>query len=200
MRHLIIILLLLINTGTHSQELPPIIKYSTGIYNAGNQNWMISQDDYHYMYFANNEGLLEFNGTAWTLYPSPNETIIRSVNVIGDKIYTGCYMEFGYWKRQADGILKYYSLSGKIKNKILDDEQFWNIAKYDQWVIFQSLNQIFIYNTKTGSFNILAPETGVNKIFTINNTIIYRTLGTGLFEIENGKSKIISNSKFSKHT
>jgi hypothetical protein len=37
---------------------------------------------------------------SWELYPSPNETILRSVKVIGDKVYTGGYMEFGYWTRQ----------------------------------------------------------------------------------------------------
>ena len=79
---------------------------------------MISQDRDHYLYFANNSGLLEYNGTAWTLYPSPNETIIRSVKVIGDRIYTGCYMEFGYWTRENNGSLAYTALSNKIKNKI----------------------------------------------------------------------------------
>lgn len=189
----ILFALLLISFAVPAQELPPILKFSSGIYNAGNQNWMISQDTNHFMYFSNNEGLLEFNGTAWSLYPSPNETIIRSVKVIGDRIYTGCYMEFGYWKRQPDGSLKYYSLSEKIKDKILDDEQFWNIAQYDHWVILQSLNQIFIYDTKTAKFNIIKPETGVNKIFTVNSTIYYQTFGTGLFEIENGKSTLVSN-------
>lgn len=61
---------------------------------------MISQDQNQYLYFANNEGLLTFDGSKWDLYPSPNETIIRSVKVIGQRIYTGCYMEFGYWERQ----------------------------------------------------------------------------------------------------
>ncbi|WP_159799365.1 triple tyrosine motif-containing protein [Flavobacterium sp. MK4S-17] len=155
---------------------------------------MITQDALQYLYFANNEGLLEYNGTAWTLYPSPNETIIRSVKVIGERIYTGCYMEFGYWERDINGVLKYYSISSKIKDKILDDEQFWNIAEYDQWIIFQSLSQIFVYNTKTEKFNILKPETGVNKVFIAGSSILYQTFGTGLFEIENGKSKIVNNS------
>lgn len=144
------------------------------------------------MYFANNEGLLEYNGMTWTLYPSPNETIIRSVKVIGKKIYTGCYMEFGYWERNAEGTLKYFSLSKAIRSKIVDDEQFWNIAQYDHWIIFQSLSQIFIYDSKAGTYNIIKPKTGVNKIFMVDNTILYQTFGTGLFEIENGKSKTIS--------
>jgi len=179
----------------NAQELPPIIKFSPGNYNAGNQNWMVSQDNNRFLYFANNEGLLEYNGMAWTLYPSPNETIVRSVKVINKKIYTGCYMEFGYWQRQPNGLLKYYSLSKSIKNKILDDEQFWNIAQYDHWIIFQSLSQIFIYDTITKSFNIIKPKTGINKVFTLSNRILYQTFGTGLYEIENGKSRLVSDNQ-----
>ena len=154
----------------------------------------MSQDKDHFMYFANNGGLLEYNGTAWTLYPSPNETIIRSVKVIGERIYTGCYMEFGYWTRNEDGSLSYTSLSEAIRDKILDDEQFWNIAQYDHWVIFQSLNQIFIYDTQKKTYNILKPDTGVNKIFRVGNRILYQTFGTGLYEIENGVSKVVNNT------
>ncbi|WP_279627771.1 hypothetical protein [Flavobacterium urumqiense] len=38
----------------------------------------------HYVFFAKNEGLSEFNGANRELYPSPNETIVRSVKVIGN--------------------------------------------------------------------------------------------------------------------
>ncbi|MFD1604947.1 triple tyrosine motif-containing protein [Flavobacterium artemisiae] len=176
-----------------SQEFPPIIKYASSIYGAGNQNWMVSQDEQNFLYFANDEGLLEFNGTNWELYPAPNETIIRSVKVIGDKIYTGCYMNFGYWSRQSNGKLLYTSLSDTIKHKILDDEQFWNILKYDQWVLFQSLNRIYIYDTKTKKFTIIAPKNGVVKSFATKNAIYFQTLKEGLFEIESGKAKLISD-------
>ena len=181
-----------------TQELPPILKYNANNYQAGNQNWMISQDKNHFMFFANNDGLLEFNGSDWKLYPSPNETIIRSVKVIGDRIYTGCFMEFGFWKRQQDGSLNYTSLSKSIKNKIVDDEQFWNIIQYDQWVIFQSLNQIYIYDTKSNTFKIVSPKNAITKIFKTNNAIYFQVLGEGLFEIENGKSTLISDNQVFK--
>ena len=175
-----------------AQDLPPIVKYVPGDYGAGNQNWMISQDQNQFVFFANNEGLLEFNGSYWKLYPSPNETIIRSVKVIGDRIYTGSYMEFGFWKRKPDGLLEYKSLSNSIKSKILDDEQFWNILSYDYWVVFQSLNRIYIYDTQNNSFKIIAPDTDVVKAFKTKNAIYYQTNNQGLFEIEGGKSKLIS--------
>ncbi|WP_347511957.1 triple tyrosine motif-containing protein [Flavobacterium johnsoniae] len=187
------ILLFFMNFLLFSQEFPPIVKYSPSVYGAGNQSWMISQDHNNYLYFANNDGLLEYNGTSWQLYPGPNETILRSVKVIGNKIYTGSYMNFGYWTRQADGKLKYTSLSDTIKNKILDDEQFWNILKYDHWILFQSLNRIYIYDTKTKQFKIIAPQNGVVKSFAAKNAIYFQTIKEGLFEIESGQAKLVSD-------
>jgi len=180
-------------TLSFSQELPPIIKYPALIYEGGNQNWMISQDKNQHLYFANNEGLLEFNGSNWSLYPSPNETIIRSVKVIGSKIYTGCYMEFGFWKRQEDSRLKYFSLSKYIKNKLIKDEVFWNIISYDQWVVFQSLNRIVIYDSLKGKFTLVDSKNGITKSYKANNSIYFQSLNNGLYEIEAGKSKLISN-------
>ncbi|SHL22755.1 helix-turn-helix and ligand-binding sensor domain-containing protein [Flavobacterium xanthum] len=188
------IFIFLLSFTAFSQELPPIVKYSSSVYGAGNQNWMISQGQNHYVFFANNEGLLEFNGAAWELYPSPNETIIRSVKVIGNKVFTGCYMEFGFWTRQANGKLKYVSLSKTIKSKILDDEQFWNILNYDQWVIFQSLNRIYIYDSKTGGFQIIAPKNNITKSFRTKNALFFQTINEGLFEIESGKGRLVSDN------
>ncbi|WP_235921942.1 triple tyrosine motif-containing protein [Flavobacterium phycosphaerae] len=191
----IMALMLLFSSLCLAQELPPIVKYSPSVYSAGNQNWMIAQDKKHFMFFANNEGLLEFNGSNWTLYPSPNETIIRSVKVIDEKIYTGCYMEFGYWTRQRSGQLKYFSLSKDIKNKVLDDEQFWTILNFDQWVLFQSLNRIYVYDTKLKKFSIITPRTTIIKAFKTENGLYYQTFSDGLYEIENGQSKLISKDE-----
>jgi DNA-binding CsgD family transcriptional regulator/ligand-binding sensor domain-containing protein len=192
-------ILILFTNLIFAQDLPPIVKYNSTTYSAGNQNWMISQDKNHFVYFANNEGLLEFNGSNWVLYQSPNETIIRSVKVIGDKIYTGCYMEFGYWIREKNGRLKYTSLSHKIKSKINVDEQFWNILNYDQWVIFQSLDRIYIYDTVTSSFKIVNPNSPILKSFKTESSIYYQTVNFDLFEIENGTSKLVTNNSILKN-
>ena len=190
-------LFILISTYCYGQELPPITKYTQSTYQAGIQNWMISQDENHFMFFANNEGLLEYNGSTWTLYPSPNEAIIRSVKCIDDKIYTGSYMEFGYWERQKNGQLTYTSLSKKIKNKLVDDEQFWGILNYDNWILFQSLQKIYAYNTKTKEFSIIAPEKFIFKSYKTSDGIFFQT-NEGLFEIEKGKSKLFLNDPIVK--
>ncbi len=189
------LILLLSNVFFYGQILPPIIKYQPRIYGAGNQNWMITQDANKFVFFANNDGLLEYNGANWKLYKSPNETIIRSVKVINDRIYTGCYMEFGYWTRQGNGQLLYKSLSQKIKNNIENDEQFWNILQYDSWVIFQSLTKLIIYDSKEDSFKIICPKNNIIKSFETKNNIYFQTQNDGLFEIENGTAKLISNNE-----
>ena len=196
MKRILILLFLAQSLLGKAQEFPPIVKFPPSTYNAGNQNWMISQDQNKFVYFANNEGLLEFNGSEWTLYPSPNETIIRSVKVIKDKIYTGSYMEFGYWKRQSDGKLKYNSLSKSIQSKIIDEEQFWNILEYEHWVIFQSLNQIFILDTKTSKIKIIAPKDIIFKAYVTSKSIFYQTSSDGFYEIEKGQSRLVSNDLF----
>ena len=153
----------------YAQEHPPIVIYSPVELGTENQNWAISQSDEKYIYVANNSGLLEFNGAKWTLYPSPNETILRSVKVVGDLIYTGCYMEFGYWKRNDFGLLEYTSLSQNLSIPMIEDEHFWNILNLDNWIVFQSLNRIIIYNTIDSSFETINSQTTLTKIFKIDN-------------------------------
>jgi AraC family chitin signaling transcriptional activator len=182
---------ILVSVICAAQELPPILKFDAKTYMGGNQNWMISQDEQRNMYVANHEGLLEYNGSTWRLYHSPNETIIRSVKVIGDRIYTGCYMEFGYWMRDKKGILKYTSLSNAIKSKIIDDEQFWNILNYDHWVIFQSLNRIYLYDSEAKTFKIISSKDGMLKVFKTDSAIYYQPVNDGIYEIENGKSRLV---------
>lgn len=199
LRSLIFFLILTLYTPAFAQELPPMLRFNSSSYGGGNQNWMVSQAPDRFMYFANNEGLLQYNGSEWTLYPSPNETIIRSVQVVGERIYTGCYMEFGYWKKQSSGRLQYHSLSKQLGSSILEDEQFWNILEYDKWIIFQSLNRIYIYNTEKNHFKIITPKTAITKVYKAGNGLYFQTIGEGLFEIENGRPQLLSSDPLLIH-
>ena len=60
----------------NSQELPPIETYLPKDYGAEDQIWSISQGEDNTIFFANNEGLLEYNGAKWTLYETPNSSIV----------------------------------------------------------------------------------------------------------------------------
>ncbi|WNM18073.1 helix-turn-helix and ligand-binding sensor domain-containing protein [Flavobacterium capsici] len=181
--------------SSFSQDLPPIVKFKSNVYGAGNQNWMVSEDENQFVYFANNEGLLEYNGSNWKLYPSPNETIIRSVKVIGSRIYTGCYMEFGYWERNSEGLLQYVSLSSKIKDKLIEDEHFWNILEADNWILFQSFNRIYVYDLKKKTFQFIDNHPYIFRIYKIDNSIYFQAVGEGLYEVVNGQSLLVNDDE-----
>ncbi|MBI9039906.1 triple tyrosine motif-containing protein [Lutibacter sp.] len=185
------------SVSVFSQELPPIKNYAPTSYGAENQNWSISQSEERNIYVANNSGLLEFNGATWKLYPSPNNTIIRSVNVQNNKIYTGSYMEFGFWKKNEFGSLYYTSLSAKLKESLIE-EDFWNIITFDSWVLFQSLHRIYIYNTLDESVKIINSETQLPKAFKVDNAIYFQKMEVGIFKIENGMPVLVSDNEMLK--
>lgn len=183
-----------------SQELPPIANYSTDDYGAGNQNWSITQGDNNYIYIANHKGLLEFDGAQWTLYPTPNQTIIRSVKAVGNRIYSGCYMEFGYWKHDSSGVLVYTNLSEQLDIELIEDEQFWNIIALDEFVAFQSLNRIYVYNTLEGTLNTINTSTTLTKMYSIDDTIYFQEIYFGIYRIVDGKSTLVTDSAIAKNS
>jgi DNA-binding CsgD family transcriptional regulator len=195
---ILFLLLSFFSTYIIAQELPPIKNYTPKTYGGENQNWAISQSKSKYIYVANNKGLLEFNGSEWSVHPSPDNSIIRSVANIDSLIYTGSYMEFGFWKKNKIGELKYQSLSKDIKNTMLEDEQIWNIVKLKQWILFQSLNRIYIYDTNEKSFNVINSKTVLQKIHKINGSIYFQKMDDGLYQIINGSEVLVTNDPIIK--
>ncbi len=177
----------------NAQELPPVINYGPNEYGAGNQNWMISQGDDKNLYFANSSGLLEYNGEDWNLYPVPNKTVVRSVEVVGDRIYTGAYMEAGYWEKDEYGELVYTSLVPKFDVAINDGEQFWQIEHQDDFVIFRSFAGIYFYDSERNQVSKLANPLGkpITGLYKFENQIFFQLAGEGLFTIEKGEPQIV---------
>lgn len=190
--------LLFISIAFYAQELPPIETFMPEAYGAEDQNWAITEDEDQSIYFANNKGLLEYNGARWKLYPTPNSSIIRSVKFIDSKIFTGCHTDFGYWEKDNFGMLQYTSLVAKKKLKLKEDEEFWNILKLEQWILFQSLDRIYIYDTQTDSFSIIESNTTITKIYKIDNSIYFQKINQGIFKFESGQEKLISNDMILK--
>lgn len=180
----------------YAQELPPVINFDQNQYKAGNQNWMISQGENGHIYVANNSGLLHFDGEHWNLYEVPEGSAVRSVLVSEDKIYTGSYMDFGYWRANQTGRLLYKSLKDSVENGMMDGEQFWDIKKLGDHVIFQSHQRLYSFNINTGQVQAIVAENNISNLFKVKDKIYYQVADKGLFVIENGSGTLfISNEK-----
>lgn len=189
----------LLTVAVSAQELSPIQNYTPIEYEAGNQNWSFTQSQSKTMYIANNNGLLEFNGISWKLYQSPYGTPVKSVLSIKARVYTGSYMEFGYWERNKLGVLTYTSLSSVIKNQLVEDEDFWSITGFKDWVLFQSLDKIYIYNSKTKLFEVFDTVTKRAKIFNVKNKLYFQSGERGLFTLSDGKLVLVSDHDIFKN-
>ncbi|WP_299667750.1 triple tyrosine motif-containing protein [uncultured Polaribacter sp.] len=183
------------------QDLPPINVFTPENYKAESQNWDISQSENSFIYAANNKGLLEYNGASWQLYETPNETIMRSVKAFEGKIFTGFYMDFGFWIKNEFGNLNFSSIVKKQKITMLEDEQIWNIIKIDGWMLFKSLQRIYLYNLETKEIKIIEAKNKNRKLSIVDGVIYFQKDEEGLFKIENGTPKLVSNNTlFMKYT
>ncbi len=127
-----------------------VTHYNRSQYNAGSQNWSIDIDNQGFVYAANNDGLMKYDGVRWKVYPMPSHTIARSVSVSPDgRIYTGSNEEFGFWtKDQATG-LKYTSLVPLLKGFDLHNKEIWKIVQFRNKVYFQGFSCLFVYDQHT---------------------------------------------------
>lgn len=128
----------------------PVKNFTKKTYNAANQNWSVDNAPNGFVYFANHQGLLEFDGVSWKLHRLPNQTILRSVLVVSDSlIYTGGYRELGYWKRDTKNNLIYHSLNSLAEKHFSSNEEFWSIAIQQDTVFFHSFGAILMYHNNT---------------------------------------------------
>jgi len=79
----VFILTLLTTLELYSQKLKgkryEIINYTTTEYKQHPQNWSAVQGKNKLMYFANNNGVLEYDGTNWRLIQLPNKSSVTSL-------------------------------------------------------------------------------------------------------------------------
>ena len=174
-----------------AQELLPFVEnYSKSDYQGDNQIWNVVQGNDNAMYFANNHYLLRYDGVKWEKYTLPNKTIIRSILIEGDKIYSGSYKEFGYWYRK-DGTMHYVSITKNLRLfDEKDNEEIWKIFRYKGSLYFQSFNDVFIYNGKTIK-KIKFPFL-ISYCFAVDKNLYVASVQKGIFKMD---GKHIANPK-----
>jgi len=147
------------------------------------------------MYFANNNGLLEFDGNKWTVYPISNYTNVRSLyyDIKTDRIYAGAFNEFGYYSRDEAGLLHYYSLIEKIPAKNRNFNEIWNISAVDNSIYFQGDKDIFQYkNDQISHFSFPAKIDCSAVVF---NSLIVCSKQNGTFFLNGDMFIKIPNSE-----
>jgi len=176
---------------------PMVRNFTRDNYKSGTQNWAIAQNSANVMYFANNFGLLEFDGKNWTTYPIINGTNVRSLLSTKDgRFYTSSFNEFGYFKKERNGRFIYYSLVNKSIINPINSNELFNIVEGKETIYFQSERCVYEYNGETtirlpfsgkintSAFvhNILFVASEQNGVFMLNGNLFVRIPGSEVLQ------------------
>ncbi|HEY4060667.1 MAG TPA: triple tyrosine motif-containing protein [Puia sp.] len=164
--------------------LPLIVNYGKTEFHGGSQTWDIKQDKKGVLYFANNEGLLSYDGTYWKGYPLPNRTIMRSLAIDrNDRIYAGGQGEMGYFAAEGDGFLHYESLTNLLPSTNKEFADIWNIEIFNGSIFFRATDRIFAL--KNNAIRLFFPKSQWQFLTQAGNELIAQDRKSGLLTYKN---------------
>ncbi|MBW6480152.1 MAG: hypothetical protein K0B37_12055 [Bacteroidales bacterium] len=179
-------------------ENPVLLPFLVNDFEIRNQNWAISQcPDSKYIYFANSEGLIAYNGITWQKNILKENLPVRSVYAHpSGKIFTGSFEDFGYWDYNKNGDLVYTSFASLTE--IENNDEIWNIYLKDDKVYFQSFTSIYIYDFENVE-KVMAPYTML-FMHKINEYLVAQIIEVGLFWFRENKFIQIPGSEIFAET
>lgn len=173
-----------------------IKNFSSKDYKALPQNWDILQDKRGVIYFANNQGLLEYKNHQWKLFMVSNATNIYCLDI--DErgyIFVGATNDFGYFAPDSlnKGTLHYVSLEPLVPASEKPFYDIRNLVTIGKETYFVSKNRVFFWNRK--QLITIDPGHKITGIFKINNKAYLSLDSVGLMLINDGKIEKIINSE-----
>ena len=217
-KFLLLIFVFIFGLAEAQEFTPVVIQFSKKDYNASNQNWSVGQDKNGILYFGNNQGLLEFDGSLWKTYKIPGNKTVRSLMIDNDnRIYVGSFEEFGYFERDKNGKLNYLSLSAKLHNYSMQNDEIWTILNVNGVIIFQSFTSYFEFKngqivgyrcpytflffnnyknniyTHTEQYGFGRLDNRTHKVIPLNNGIIKSPV-TAVLPYDKTRSLLVTNS------
>jgi len=182
----IIILILLLSTASPAQDAfrgtPYIKNFSRSDYSAGTQNWGICQDQRGFMFFANNNGLLYFNGVKWNLSRVSSSSPPRSIFVDSkNRLFIGLINDFGIITLDEHKEASFKSLKCLLPDEYKEFDDIWRIHESGSGIVFQCQKYIFIYSGN--KIEVIKPHNRFHFSFKLGDKIIIQEIGLGVHEL-----------------
>ncbi len=183
-----------------SVGVPKIQNFLKREYGGATQSWAVAKDSRGFMYFANNDGLLEYDGNNWKTYQLPANILVRSLFIDdNDDIYVGLgFNDFGVFRRNKIGNLEYHSFRHLVEKSIKDFSDIWKIHKTKWGIVFQSFEYIHIYNNE--SVKTIHAPFQFHFSFYLNSRFFIQDRKEGLMELINGKLQKLTGTRILNDT
>jgi hypothetical protein len=153
--------------------LPFITNYRYQDYNGDGVNWWAVEDDKGVMYFANETGILVYDGASWENIKPPAIKEVRSLAKGKDgKIYVGTTGDIGYLAPGKNGKLQFVSLKNLLPEKDRVFKEVWQTNIVDDKIYFGCSNKIFVWDYK--KFSVLQSKDGFHQGAWVNGKFYCR--------------------------
>jgi len=183
----------------HSEPLPLIINYSPSDYGALTQNWGVTEDKDGRIYFANNNGVLIYDGFNWKLIGLPNFKSARSISVDSNgSVLVGSRGEFGFIKIDEDNKISYKSLSKNLPNYKSNAAIYETHVLDENLIFFRSYKKLFLVEKQKVNVLDNSFKDRVERSFFTNQKLFVFIRNTGLYKFNknNKKFNLVNESKF----
>lgn len=182
------------NTPTRPLGSPFITNYASEVYSVAGKNWDLGQGEDGKMYFANNYGLVEFNGNDWQRIGQPlNQSELRSFALVGERTYIGGTSEIGYFDRNTRGQRRYHILNDLIQDSLFNFNDVRAICSFQQKVFFLTDQGLMIYDEQAHSISIQGKGIPFRAWTSGRDEIVFAANGAGIFEFQDDKLTQISD-------
>lgn len=152
-----------------------ILNFDKGTYGRGSQTWQIAPYDSKWIYFANKNGILQFDGNAWDVLPLNNRMDVRSVSVSADRkrIYAGGINEFGYFQPNEEGTLTYHCLSDSLETTKRLIGNVWGIHESENTLYVQG--DECVLKCRDGENTLIGIDAKIDCSNIVNNVLYIGT-------------------------
>jgi hypothetical protein len=163
------------------QEVPRIKSYGIEDYNATLQNWDIEQDSLGFIYVANSEGVLIFNGLKWQKMLLDKNRLPRSLGIgIDGRVYVGGYEMFGYIDMSNRTHPRYFALGDSLLRG--SGQEIWAIYQSKKMMVLQSFADLYTYDyQKVTHFR---PPSNIMLGINTPNDVIVPKISEGLYRFD----------------
>lgn len=172
-----------------------IRNYSPQEYGAHAQNLCIVQDKRGVMYFGNNSGVLEYDGTYWNLIDISSGKSVTSLGVDSTgKVYVGADEEIGYLAPSGNGKLTYHSFLPLLPEYVNELGRIVGIYADREGVYFVTKRFILLWNGK--EFITTEVPEQIHTSFLAGDQLYISQKSVGISVYENGKLRLLPGSEF----
>ncbi|WP_321426597.1 transcriptional regulator [uncultured Bacteroides sp.] len=152
-----------------------IINYKKGVYGKGSQTWQVASYNNNWVYFANKNGLLQFDGSDWGVFPLNNGSDVRSVfpSRTRNRIYVGGINEYGYFEPDKRGKLIYHCMSDSVRYSLRSIGNIWRIHENDNILYLQADGAVL--KCLNGKYTLISANSKIDCSSLVNGILYIGT-------------------------